>query len=194
MTLQVSRDDGLFLLETAREAIAARLAGRQPRFPSSSSPAVSMPCGAFVTLKVREDLRGCIGHITACRPLVDTVKETAVSSAFDDPRFPPLGPDEWPLVRIEISVLSPFELVRDPRGITVGTHGIMVRNGHKSGLLLPQVATEQGWDREAFLAHACRKAGLPVDAWRSPQTRIEVFTATVFRESREQGSHGTRAE
>jgi len=185
MTLQVSHDDGLLLLETAREAIAARLAGRPPRFPSSSSPTLSMPCGAFVTLKVRGDLRGCIGHIAACRPLVETVRETAVSSAFDDPRFPPLGLEEWPLVEIEISVLSPFELVHDPLCIAVGTHGIMVRSGHKSGLLLPQVATEQGWDREAFLAHACRKAGLPVDAWRWPQTRIEVFTASVFRESRE---------
>jgi AmmeMemoRadiSam system protein A len=185
MTLQVSREDGLLLLETAREAIAARLAGRPPRFPQSSSAVLAMPCGAFVTLKTGEELRGCIGHITACRPLLETVKETAVSSAFDDPRFPPLAPDEWPRVRIEISVLSPFELVRDIHLIVVGTHGVMVRSGHRSGLLLPQVATEQGWDREAFLAHACRKAGLPVDAWRSAETRIESFTATIFQESRE---------
>ena len=185
MTLPVSRDDGLFLLETAREAIAARIAGRPPRFPSSSSPALSTPCGAFVTLKVRGDLRGCIGQITACRPLVDTVKEAAVSSAFDDPRFPPLSPEEWPQVRIEISVLSPFECITELPRITVGVHGIMVRSGHRSGLLLPQVATEQGWDRETFLSHCCRKAGLPADAWRSPDTRIEIFSATIIHEKQE---------
>jgi uncharacterized protein (TIGR00296 family) len=88
-------------------------------------------------------------------------------------------------VRIEISVLSPFECIADPAHIVIGVHGLMVRNAHRSGLLLPQVATEQGWDTEAFLAHACRKAGLPADAWRSPQTRIEIFSATVFHETRE---------
>ena len=88
-------------------------------------------------------------------------------------------------MRIEISVLSPFELVSDVQRIAVGVHGIMVRSGQRSGLLLPQVATEQGWDRETFLSHACRKAGLPADAWRSPQTQIEMFTASVFHEAQE---------
>jgi AmmeMemoRadiSam system protein A len=138
-----------------------------------------------VTLKLNGELRGCIGRIGACQPLLETVKDVAVSSAFDDPRFPPLSPDEWPQVRIEISVLSPFERITDLQRITVGVHGLMVRNGHRSGLLLPQVATEQGWDREAFLSHSCRKAGLPADAWRSPDTRIEIFSATVFHETRE---------
>jgi AmmeMemoRadiSam system protein A len=181
MTLTISDHEGLLLLRAAREAIAARLAGRPPRY-ESFPPALLVPCGAFVTLKVGGELRGCIGHITACQPLADTVKDAAVSSAFDDPRFPPLGPDEWPRVRIEISVLSPFEPISDLRRIAVGVHGIMVRSGLRSGLLLPQVATEQGWDREAFLAHGCRKAGLPADAWHSPKTCIEVFTATVFQE------------
>ena len=85
-------------------------------------------------------------------------------------------------MRIEISVLSPFEHITDVQRITIGVHGLMVKNGRRSGLLLPQVATEQGWDREAFLAHSCRKAGLPVDAWRLPETRIEIFSATVFQE------------
>lgn len=184
MILSISDNDGLLLLQTARESIGARVAGRPPMYPVTP-PALSVPCGAFVTLKVSGELRGCIGHITACQPLVDTVREAALSSAFDDPRFPPLQAEEWPRVRIEISVLSPFELVTDIQRITVGVHGIMVRSGHRSGLLLPQVATEQGWNREAFLAHGCRKAGLPADAWRLPQTRIEVFTATVFQEKQE---------
>jgi AmmeMemoRadiSam system protein A len=184
MTFALAEQDRSILLQTAREAIGARLARRPPLFPPAP-PSLSTLCGAFVTLKVRGELRGCIGHITASQPLVEAVKDVAVSSAFDDPRFPPLSPEEWPRVRIEISVLSPFECITDLQRITVGVHGIMVRNGHRSGLLLPQVATEQGWDREAFLAHCCRKAGLPVDAWRSPETRIEIFSATVFQENRE---------
>jgi AmmeMemoRadiSam system protein A len=184
MTLTISRHDGLLLLQAAREAIGARLAGRPPRL-LPSPPSLTAPCGAFVTLKVGGELRGCIGHITACQPLVEAVMDAAVSSAFDDPRFPALRPDEWPRVMIEISVLSPFELVTDLQSIVVGVHGIMVRSGNRSGLLLPQVATEQGWDREAFLSHGCRKAGLPTDAWQLPQTRIEVFTAAIFREDQE---------
>lgn len=181
MSPPISDHDGLVLLQIAREAISARLAGRAPRFPASP-PELSAPCGAFVTLKVGAELRGCIGHIGARQPLVDAVKDAAASSAFNDPRFPPLRPEEWPRVRIEISVLSPFEPVTDLQRITVGVHGIMVRSGYRSGLLLPQVATEQGWNREAFLSHGCRKAGLPADAWRSPQTLIEIFTAAVFHE------------
>jgi AmmeMemoRadiSam system protein A len=184
MTLSLSDKDGLLLLQTAREAIGARLAGRPPRFPAYP-PELTVPCGAFVTLKAGGQLRGCIGHITAGQPLVDAVRDVAVCSAFDDPRFPPLRAEEWPRVRIEISVLSPFELMTDLQRIVIGVHGIMVRSGQRSGLLLPQVATEQGWSREAFLAHACRKAGLPADAWRSPETRIEVFTAAVFQENQE---------
>jgi AmmeMemoRadiSam system protein A len=138
-----------------------------------------------VTLKVKEALRGCIGHTTASQPLLETVKDVAVSSAFDDPRFPPVAPEEWPRVRIEISVLSPFECITDLHRITVGVHGLMVRSGRRSGLLLPQVAVEQGWDRETFLSHCCLKAGLPADAWRSPETRIEIFSAEVFHEIQE---------
>lgn len=184
MTLTLLEQDRLVLLQTAREAIGARLARRQPCFPPAQ-PSLSTPCGAFVTLKRNGELRGCIGHITACQPLLEAVKDVAVSSAFDDPRFPPLSLDEWPKVLIEISVLSPLECIKDLQCITIGVHGLMVRNGHRSGLLLPQVATEQGWDREAFLAHTCRKAGLPLDAWRSPETRIEIFCATVFHETPE---------
>ncbi len=177
----MSEQDGTILLQTAREAIAARLAHRPPCFPSAT-PVLATPCGAFVTLKASGQLRGCIGHITAVQPLVEAVKDVAVASAFDDPRFPPLAPEEWRQVRIEISVLSPFERITDVARIVVGVHGIMIRRGYRSGLLLPQVATEQKWDRETFLTHACYKAGLPADAWKSPDTRIEIFTATIFHE------------
>jgi AmmeMemoRadiSam system protein A len=184
MTFELTKHDRAALLQIAREAIGARLEQRPPCFPPAP-PSGEVPCGAFVTLKVKDALRGCIGHITAREPLVETVKDAAVSSAFGDPRFPPVGLKEWPDVRIEISVLSPFERIADLSLIIVGVHGIMVKNGRRSGLLLPQVAMEHGWDRETFLGQTCRKAGLPTDAWKSPETCIEVFSATVFHEDRE---------
>jgi AmmeMemoRadiSam system protein A len=184
MSTTLSAAEQITLLQVAREAISARLASRAPVYPTIPASLEEMH-GAFVTLKKQGDLRGCIGHISACRPLVETVKDAAVSSAFSDPRFPPLTAAEWPGVKIEVSVLSPFEPVSDPSCIAVGVHGIMVRSGYRAGLLLPQVATEQGWDRVEFLDHACRKAGLPTDAWRGPETTIETFTAAVFHEPQE---------
>jgi AmmeMemoRadiSam system protein A len=169
------------LLETARGSIAARFEGARLPVPEPT-PALGTPCGAFVTLKIQGRLRGCIGHITAAAPLIETVRDVALSSAFDDPRFPPLARDELERATIEVSVLSPFRRTRDPAEIRVGTHGILVRRGGRSGLLLPQVATEQGWERDEFLAHTCRKAGLPDDAWRDPDTVIEIFSAIVFGE------------
>ncbi len=181
MSSTLTEQDGHVLLQTAREAIGARLAMRSPRYPPPSA-ALSARCGAFVTLKVDGQLRGCIGHITGSRALVETIKEVALSSAFEDPRFSPLRAEEWNRVHIEISVLSPFEPITDVNRIEVGTHGIMIRQGGHSGLLLPQVAADQGWDRDAFLAHTCLKAGLPRDAWSWPHTRIEIFSAQVFSE------------
>ncbi len=171
------------LLQTARRSIEARFGGNRPSLPAPT-PKLRIPCGAFVTLKQGEMLRGCIGHIAATTPLDETVQEMAVASAFEDPRFPPLQPEELPGTHIEISVLSPFRKVTDPAEIQVGTHGILIRRGGRSGLLLPQVATEQGWDRDTFLEHTCRKAGLPTDAWKSPEARIEIFSALVFGEAR----------
>jgi AmmeMemoRadiSam system protein A len=169
------------LLETARRSIAARFEGRRLQAPEAT-PALRTPCGAFVTLKIQGSLRGCIGHITAAAPLIETVRDMALASAFDDPRFPPLTREELDRATIEVSALSPFRRARDTTEIQVGTHGILVRRTGRSGLLLPQVATEQGWDREEFLVHTCRKAGLPDDAWRDPETVIEIFSAIVFGE------------
>lgn len=181
MELSLTELDKKTLIETARAAIAARLALQAPHYPEPTD-ALRAPCGAFVTLKKEGALRGCIGHIAASEPLFETVREAAVSAAFEDPRFPPLGKEEWNATTIEISVLSPFEKITDPGRIRVGTHGIMIRRGYRSGLLLPQVATEQGWDRDAFLTHTCFKAGLPADAWKSPECSIEIFSAIVFHE------------
>jgi AmmeMemoRadiSam system protein A len=179
----LSEEEKLALLCEARESIAARFSGSVRKSPQPTR-ALAAPCGAFVTLHKEGSLRGCIGYVTASKPLIQTVRDVAVASAFEDPRFPPLTKEELPRLTIEISVLSPLSRVKDVGEIAVGTHGIMMRQGFRSGLLLPQVATEQGWDRETFLTHTCYKAGLPGNAWKSPDTVIEIFSALVFHEEK----------
>lgn len=168
------------LLSAAREVIAAATEGRTPRLPEPP-PRLLEPAGTFVTLHKQGALRGCIGHIIADRPLWDVVQEMAYESAFRDPRFPPVTRAEVPLLDIEISILSPLFPIA-PEEVEVGTHGLLIRKGWHSGLLLPQVPVEQGWDRETFLAHTCLKAGLPPDAWKSPDAQLLGFTAEVFGE------------
>lgn len=171
------------LKDIARRTLAAKLFGTTPPPdpPFSELPApLQEPRGAFVTLKRHGRLRGCIGQIEARWPLAQTVSLMALAAAFQDPRFPPVTPDEWDDLELEISVLSPLVKLDDPAQVRVGTHGLYVRKGSRGGLLLPQVAVEQGWDRETFLRQACRKAGLPPDAWRDADTELFVFTADVF--------------
>ncbi len=183
MNLALTEDEGQALIEAARSAIASRLSPRRGCSPAPATPALMLPGGAFVTLKEEGCLRGCIGRITSAQSLLQTVQEMAVCSAFEDPRFPPVTGSEWPSIRVEVSVLSPLKRIDDPREVCVGTHGVLIRRGSSSGLLLPQVATEQGWTREEFLAGACRKAGLPPDAWKDPRTQIQVFSAAVFQQA-----------
>lgn len=172
------------LLSIARTSIEAVLNGDRPRVDEASlDPELTRPGGAFVSLHTHDgDLRGCIGSIQAVAPLCQAVSSSAVNAAFRDPRFPPLTREELPGVHIEISVMSPIEVVTDVESIEVGRDGLIVSRGGRAGLLLPQVATEYGWDRETFLAHTCGKAGLPQDAWRRPDTKIERFSAEVFGE------------
>jgi hypothetical protein len=136
--------------------------------------------GAFVTLKRHGELRGCIGNIVGTAPLGETVAQMAKAAATADPRFPPLKPEELKGLELEISVLTPLEPVIDPKDIVVGRHGLFIVYGNNRGLLLPQVATEQGWDRETFLEQTCWKAGLPPGAWRNPGAQIYKFSAEVF--------------
>ena len=136
--------------------------------------------GAFVTLTMNKQLRGCIGHIVGQAPIFETVAKMACAAAFEDPRFPPVGAGEFEHLEVEISILSPLERVQDLSAITPGIHGLYMRRGGRSGLLLPQVATEWGWDRETFLAQTCRKAGLPSDAWKDAATEVYWFQAEVF--------------
>ena len=165
------------LLTLAREAIAAWLAGTAE--PDARVPGAEIDAGAFVSLYAKEALRGCMGHMEADRPLARVVRKMAVAAARDDPRFPPVRPFELELLGIEISVLSqPAPAVSDD--IVVGRHGILIRRGGRQGVLLPQVAAEFGLDRDAFLGMACRKAGLPKDAWRDPRTSLLTFQAEVI--------------
>jgi AmmeMemoRadiSam system protein A len=141
------------------------------------------PAGAFVTLHAEDgELRGCIGSIEARAALFRAVHSSALSAAFRDPRFPPVRREELPRLQLEISVMGPIEPVTNVEEILVGRDGLIIRRGHYAGLLLPQVATEYGWDRQVFLDQTCVKAGLSRGAWCEPGTRIEKFAAEVFGE------------
>jgi AmmeMemoRadiSam system protein A len=136
--------------------------------------------GAFVTIQKRGQLRGCIGYIEGHGPLYKTIEEMAGAAAFRDPRFNPVTERELPDLEIEISVLTPLRRITDMNEVEVGKHGIYIKKGWYSGLLLPQVATEYGWDRKTFLEHTCQKAGLPINAWQDKDTEIFVFSADIF--------------
>jgi AmmeMemoRadiSam system protein A len=172
------------LLEVARQSIAAVLDIKTPNWSAEQfDETLRTPAGAFVTLRTRSgDLRGCIGSIRAIEPLYKAVASSAVSAAFRDPRFAPIRAEELPGLELEISVMGPIEPVRDPAEIEVGRDGLIVSLGRQAGLLLPQVASEYGWDRQTLLDQTCLKAGLPRDSWRLPETRVERFSAEVFSE------------
>ncbi|MCI0603526.1 AmmeMemoRadiSam system protein A [bacterium] len=169
------------LLKLARDAIRTYLETQKEIAPSVEE-FLKEPGAAFVTLKIDEELRGCIGSTDGSEPLGKTVIHCAISAAFRDPRFPPLSVEEYPFVDLEISVLSAFRRVANPEEVIAGTHGIMLTRDYHRGLLLPQVAVEYDWDRDTFLSFTCRKAGLEPDAWKDPDTIIEIFTAEVFGE------------
>lgn len=172
------------LLAIARGSIEAVLDGRRHELDTARlEEPLRRPAGAFVSLHTHGgDLRGCIGSIQPVAPLCHAVSSNAVNAAFRDPRFRPLQRAELDHVHVEISVMSPIQRVLDVSEIEVGVHGLIVSNGSRAGLLLPQVATEYGWDRETFLSQTCRKAGLPSDAWLSESVRLEKFSAEVFGE------------
>lgn len=170
------------LLEIARKTIEAHLnhEGR-PTFQISDTELLAKR-GVFVSLHTGEELRGCIGYITSQNPLHETVAEAVVSAATKDPRFEPIQAKELPGIEIEISVLTPLERLQKVDDIEIGVHGLYVTQGRQSGLLLPQVPTSYGWDRAEFLQQTCRKAGLPDDALKKPETEIYLFSAQILAE------------
>jgi len=178
VTPALSAQDRRALLETARQAIADRLAGR-PQVSPALDGVFARASGVFVSLHRRGELRGCIGYPDGEQPLGVSVPQCAVSAATGDPRFSAVTSSELPELDIEISVLTPVEPVTDPTMIEIGRDGLIVEQQRRRGLLLPQVATEWGWDRETFLTQTCVKAGLPRDAWKRGAL-IFRFRAEVF--------------
>ena len=171
-----------WLIDIARQAVTAAVAGEPAPDLATDDPDLLELRGAFVTLKKAGQLRGCIGYIEPRSPLIEAVADNAKSAALHDPRFTPVTPEELPDISIEISALTPLEPVTDVEEIEVGRHGLVISWGPYRGLLLPQVPTEWGWDREEFLQQTCRKAGLPPEAWRQDDTELLCFEAEVFSE------------
>jgi AmmeMemoRadiSam system protein A len=176
------------LLRHARAAIARAIGAESvtPVAAPTPNPHALIPidlcAGAFVTLRMTGELRGCIGYPDPTLPLLDVVERCAVSAALSDPRFPPLSAAEWSRIDLEISVLGPIEPVRDISEVEIGRHGLIVELARRRGLLLPQVAIEWRWDAIEFASQTCAKAGLPRDAWATGAT-LYKFEAEVFGES-----------
>lgn len=169
------------LLQVARQSLRHAVGLGPPADTHTDDPVLRQPAGAFVTLKKDGELRGCIGHIEAVGPLIETVAEMARAAALEDPRFYPVTAEEEPAIEIEISVLSPITPCPDLEAIEIGRHGLVVSQGPYRGLLLPQVPVEWGWDRETFLRRTCQKAGLAPDAYLRG-AKVHWFEAEVFGE------------
>jgi len=175
------------LLALARKSVEYAVRTKKPYEPPlSATESLNQERGAFVTLKESGQLRGCIGYISAAKPLYITVRDTSTQAAFRDTRFQPVSASELPQLEYEISVLSPLRRVTDVREIKVGQHGLLMKNGDYQGVLLPQVPVEAGWDRQTFLDETCAKAGMRAGCWKDENTDIFMFTAVVFGENRPQ--------
>jgi AmmeMemoRadiSam system protein A len=167
------------LLKIARETIVGYVSNQKVPVVVTASPGLNLLSGCFVTVKQKEELRGCIGNFVSDQPLYLLVQEMAVSAATRDPRFYPMKSHDLVYFKLDISVLSPLEKIASVEEIRVGIHGIYIVKGTYRGVLLPQVATEYGWSRNQFLQHTCTKAGLPEDAWQG-ECDIYRFSAQVF--------------
>ena len=182
MDRELTQDEKSILLKLARDTITQYVTeGRKPPLPEATGM-LGEPYGCFVTVHMNGQLRGCIGNMIGRGPLVELIQEMAVAASTQDPRFHALSKEELSEIDIEISVLSLMRKITDVNEIEVGKHGIIMGRGVCQGVLLPQVATEQGWDRQTFIENTCLKAGLPTDAWKDPKTNIEIFSAQVFGE------------
>jgi AmmeMemoRadiSam system protein A len=181
--MDLTKEEKRTLLKIARSSIQSALGGKPFSQKEYKSGSLSQPSGVFVTLRLSENLRGCIGYVEPLFPLAQATQEAAVKAAMEDPRFMPMSLAELASITIEISVLSPLSELHDKTKIEIGKHGLVIDTGFKRGLLLPQVATEYGWDREQFLKHTASKAGLPPDAWKRKEAKLFTFTVEKFEES-----------
>jgi len=178
----LSEKDAAALLTIAREAIVHQIRHQAYQPAPREEKALVQKAGCFVTIKQDDQLRGCIGSFQTERPLFQEVAAMAMASASKDPRFHPMEEEELNDFRLEISVLSPLEKIEEIEQIEVGTHGIYIEKNFSRGVLLPQVATDYGWDRNTFLQQTCLKAGLPTDAWQAPDADIYIFSAQIIKE------------
>ena len=176
---EFSQDERVLLLQLAHDSILSTLENREiPLEPPTNH--LEEPRGVFTSLYLNGALRGCVGYVLPIGSVYRAVVETARAAAFEDTRFPPVKIDEAPHLQVELSVLSlPQPIAHE--SIEIGRHGLLVSMAGYRGLLLPQVPLEHNWDRETFLNQTCRKAGLPMDAWRNGAT-VEAFTAEIFGE------------
>ena len=180
--MELTNDEKKILLKAARQSILSAFGeAEKPEINYTAYPLLKQKMGAFVTIKIDEELRGCIGYIIAIKALFDTVCETARAAAFNDPRFKELTREEFDKIKIEISVLSLFEPIKSYDEIELGKHGLLMEEGGRA-VLLPQVATENNYTREQFLTALCHKAGLYGEYWKETRLKLKVFTATIFSE------------
>jgi uncharacterized protein len=170
------------LLTIARQAIESAVRTGQVQVEPREEKSLNQRKGCFVTIRNTGKLRGCIGNFQSELPLFKEVAEIAAASATKDPRFYPMKEDDLTNYSLEISVLSPLQKIEDISEIEIGRHGIYLEKSYYRGVLLPQVATEQGWDRATFLKQTCVKAGLPTEAWQDDDAEIYIFSAQVFGE------------
>ncbi|MCE5214138.1 MAG: TIGR00296 family protein [Methanobacterium sp.] len=185
----LSDEEGDFLVKLARKSIETYLKEKRIlEVPEDTPKTLKEDMGAFVTLNRNGQLRGCIGYPEPIKPLVNAVIEVAISSALQDPRFPPVTSSELENLHLEVSVLTKPEIIMVdkpndyPEKIIVGEDGLIVESGYSRGLLLPQVAVEWQWDAEDFLSNTCMKAGLNADCWLDPQVKIYKFQGQIFQE------------
>lgn len=179
-----SIEEKKILLSIARKSIESRLSGTKYQYPDLSIyPNFSLKAGAFVTLMIDHQLRGCIGFILSDQELYKTIHEAAIEAAFGDPRFPAITSNELNDIHLEISVLSPPFPMKNYDEIELGKHGLILNEKGKRGLLLPQVPIEHNMDKEEYLDAICQKTGLPKTYWRDKQLNIDLFTAEVFSEN-----------
>ena len=178
----LSTTDATTLLNIARNAITHQVKQEDYNPAPREEKALNEHSGCFVTITQDGYLRGCIGNFQSQQPLFEEVATMAVAAASQDPRFQPMQPDELSNFNLEITILSPLKQISDTNLIEVGTHGIYIIKGHNRGVLLPQVATEYGWDREMFLQQTCIKAGLTEDMWQHQETKIYIFSGQIIHE------------
>lgn len=181
--MQLNDVDRRALLQLARSSIESAVRGTPLPKTDTLEQNLNSPCGAFVTVRVHGELRGCYGYINAYYPLAQSVQEVGVRAALEDPRFEHIVPEELSSMDLEISVLEPPVKVNSIDEIEVGVHGLIIESKYHRGLLLPSVPEEYGWDREQFLKHTALKAGLPPDAWKNKNVTLFKFTAEKFSES-----------